>query len=109
MNAESIAAALDRAAALIDVRGFARRTFEDINGCLCALGALRVAVFDRVDPTLRSGMDKWGLYQDAQGHLNAVILLQTGKTVIEWNDASTKDVVTAGLRRAARVARGEGQ
>lgn len=49
-------ALLNRAADLLDERGWAQRTYLDRDGCLCALGAVRTAAAEAAGITDREGM-----------------------------------------------------
>jgi hypothetical protein len=99
------------AADLIEKRGKARGVFEDANGCLCAIGALRLAAFGEIGDLPPDSE----LYQRARMALAAQIELLPMETqgqhviggkvsVVTWSDASTKAEVVAGLRAAVELA-----
>lgn len=118
MTAMTPAALLNAAADLIDARGLAAGVEEDDEGRLCPIGALRTAAYGRadvpfvfvaanIDAYLPAGFVPANVrsYWDAWEALVAYVAV-TGRDVASWVDASTQDVVTAGLRAAAATVEG---
>lgn len=110
MTASTVADALDRAAALIETQGLAVGDFGTVDGPLCMLGALRVAVFGTVyptrcefdDPNPLSDEPDWPLYVDACDELTRAL----GNACIPtWSDRRNTATVVAKLRDAAQGAR----
>jgi hypothetical protein len=99
------------AADLIEEHGKADGVLQGADGCLCAIGALRLAAFG----TITFDAPDSELYIRARMALAAQIeLLAPGRyragrvgtpiSVVLWSDASTKAEVVAGLRAAAELA-----
>jgi hypothetical protein len=98
------------AADLIEERGKARGVFQDTNGCLCAVGALRLAAFGVADGVLPPDSEMYGRARLALGAQIELLApehrLGGSVSVVLWSDASTKAEVVAGLRAAAELAGG---
>lgn len=104
----TVAGLLLTSADLIEERGHAKGVFQDTKGCLCAIGALRLAAFG----TIGDLPPDTKLYAGARLALGAQIeLLAPGQyrfgravSVVSWSDASTQAEVVATLRAAAELA-----
>jgi hypothetical protein len=102
------------AADLIEERGKAQGLFQGADGCLCAIGALRLAAFGKVTcdiPTSQSISDPGRLYWLARSALSVQVELLAPQhrfgaavSVVSWSDATPQDVVVATLRAAAELA-----
>jgi hypothetical protein len=103
VTAKTPADLLDQAANLIEERGHAKDFYEDGQGRLCAVGALRVAAFGD------SRYPKAGLvdtsYIQAYDLLEAEVEQIDYAFITEWNDESDASTVVATLRAAAAKAR----
>jgi len=69
----TVAEVLQRAAALVEARGHALRTFETDDGRLCALGAIRVAIFADSRPPITWGSPECVLYVAVKDRLRTAI------------------------------------
>jgi hypothetical protein len=94
------------AADLIETRGKADGRYSD-DECLCVVGAIRVAIFGRVDNPSPDD-PRIDLYLGALVHLGAYLrgignldCLVAGVTVVGWSDRSSAEHVVATLRAAA--------
>ncbi|KPC75258.1 hypothetical protein ADL26_08170, partial [Thermoactinomyces vulgaris] len=114
-------ALLERAAEIIDQRGWHQGDYADHNGCVCTLGALRIAAAGL--PTDAPFWDARSAALDTSGRFNgpgydqvdlAAVALEEYLSghgieafgIAEWNDhiAASKEEVTAALRAAAAEA-----
>jgi hypothetical protein len=106
----TVAGALTVAADLIEEHGHARGVFQNADGCLCAIGALRLAVFGKVTSDVPED-ERTGLYYRARTALAAQVeplspqhLIGGKVCVVSWSDFSTQAEVVAALRAAAELA-----
>lgn len=106
----SAADVLRRAAEVLDERGWAQTDYEDIDGCVCALGALSVVVYG--DPYPPDDDLRVAVEAVALGALEAHLKIgfdrpaYAGEAVAKWNDAMgrTVDEVKAAFLAAAERA-----
>lgn len=101
---------LDKAADLIEERGWHQGDYVGPTGCLCPYGAMYLAV--GITPAGRGNTNDWpGWTPDRGGpFLDAARWLARylrGRAVSVWNDAEgrTKEEVVSTLRAAAQAAR----
>jgi hypothetical protein len=99
---KTVAQVLAEAADIMATRGKATGTYEDVAGCVCAVAAIRIAIWGhsalalQPDPLYTPALIAMTRWVDAQG--------STPGAVISWSDKSTEDEVLAGLRAAAELA-----
>lgn len=94
---------LDKAADILDERGWCRHTYTNhVTGHHCAVGAIRAAA-DALETEMRDG---W--YVDAF-RASVALTDDVGSTVQYWNDHVVKDKrqVTRAMRRVAKKLRGQ--
>jgi hypothetical protein len=98
----TVADVLDRAADVIVERGHHKRNYVGLDGSVCAVGAIRVAIAGGPVSPLR--IDQFDTYRSAQAWASDVV----GSPISRWNDAPerTAGEVIAALREAARRERG---
>lgn len=111
MSAEEsvvIADRLDAAADYIEEHGWARGSYEEPDGRVCAIGALRIQCgllnFDLV--RLDIPHDEWlrrSIELSALTHALSPIV--GDRSVAEWNDRVGRDAVLSALREAAQKTR----
>ena len=98
LTKRNAAVVLRRAAALIEKRGWNQGDYQNDNGCLCALGAIRVACGINASEWLE--LDEhpllWSVYNTLRSDLG-------GRSIDSWNDSkfTSKDDVVSGMRRSA--------
>jgi hypothetical protein len=109
MSKPTAADLLDRAADLIEQRGYCRGVFQTEDGRLCAIGALRVAYQGNADEPYEEENDSE--YFVARGLLRAFIggdpYIHDQLEIALWSDATDASTVIATLRAVAAKARGE--
>jgi hypothetical protein len=96
------------AARLIEQYGLARGWYSE-REAVCAVGAIRVAIFDTPDPALDASAD-CDFYYDALVDLAAFVAYREGGLysaptgfIANWSDRSEPEHVVATLRAAASV------
>lgn len=102
---------LDRAADLLEERGWTRYTLESDTGCLCAVGAINVAWFGKPRGSVVSGVWECGSIQEQA--ISALVTevspyaIEPRYGVMDWNDefAKNKRQVVATMRRVAKKLR----
>ena len=100
---------LDKAADLIEQRGWAQGYFVDHRGGLCARGAIYAACGMEPDPDPHVRIVEWPGWNPADPAWDALCQLDTAVDDFAemWNDAPerTKEEVVSALRAAAQAAR----
>jgi hypothetical protein len=100
---------LDRAADLLEERGWTRRILEDDNGCLSALGAINMAWYGSPGGRFAAsgGLERNPVRESAIMALQTEINPYGGDpeyVIVNWNDsfAKNKRDVVATMRRAVK-------
>lgn len=95
---------LEKAAALIEERGWTTGDFEDITGAVCALGAIGTVVYG---PEAGGEFDYLALARDPAVRLLAASVNGSGEpdmAVYQWNDSRTDATeVVDTMRRVAQA------
>lgn len=105
--AQSPVEALRIARALLVERGWTRKVWRDEKGCLCLLGAVRIAVYGSVDDFDSAN---WDLFDDVRHELSLTCYeLHHDAGVIGWNDRqqSVEPVLVLFDAAIARLGRSE--
>jgi hypothetical protein len=93
-----VASKLDEARKLIEARGLAKRAYQSRQGCLCSIGAIRVAC---------TGSPYGTAYATVETCLSYLRAAAQGGRVSVWNDraATTQAKVIEAFKKAAELAR----
>ena len=98
LTKRNAATVLRRAAALIETSGWHQGDYQNDNGCLCALGAIRVACGIKADKWLKQHEHPliFSVYNTLRSELNGV-------AIDTWNDrkGTTKEDVVGAMRQTA--------
>jgi hypothetical protein len=99
------ASLLNRAADILDERGWFQGNYMSPDGCVCALGSLHLAANELVGAPNRATFATGPEFEAALDRIYGALQSDSMDSIADWNDSEgrTKDEVQAMLRRAAEA------
>jgi hypothetical protein len=96
---------LNRAADILDERGWFQGNYVGATGCVCALGARHLAVTELDGNPTRATFATGAEFETALDRIYGALQTDSTDGIADWNDAEgrTKEEVQELLRRAAKA------